>query len=104
MRRRVKEFVEISDHTSLDMLIRTLTAVRDALGEDAEAELKLKGDDVFGRRLSVSYFRDMTIEEVAIEDRYAHAHYTADTLAIEKLQASLDLIPSARRRDLRDAA
>lgn len=104
MRRRVKEFVEISDHTSLDMLIRTLTAIRDALGDEAEAELKLKGDDVFGRRLSISYFREMTVDEAAVEDRYSHAHYTADTLAIEKLQAALDQIPSTGEQRVRRAA
>ena len=104
MRRRVKEFVEISDHTSLDMLIRTLSAIRDTLGDGAEPEMKLKGDDVFGRRLSISYFREMTGDEAAIEDRYAHAHHTADAVAIDKLQAVLDRIPSASEQHIRDAA
>ena len=52
MGRRVKDFIEISEYTSLDQLINTLTAVRDNLPEDAEPELRMKGDDVFGRRLS----------------------------------------------------
>ena len=54
MSRRVKEFVEISDHQSLDDLIGQLTAVRDQLPENAEAELRLRGDEVFGRRITVT--------------------------------------------------
>lgn len=104
MRRRVKEFVEISDHTSLDMLIRTLTAIRDTIDPAAEPEMKLRGDDVFGRRLSISYFREITVDEAAIEDRYAHAHFSADALAIDKLQALLDRIPSTSDQPIRDAA
>ena len=51
MGRRVKDFIEISDYTSLDSLINTLLAIRDNLPAEAEPELKLRGDDVFGRRL-----------------------------------------------------
>ena len=47
MGRRVRDFIEISDYTSLDGLINTLVAIRDNLPEDAEPELKLRGDDVF---------------------------------------------------------
>ena len=54
MARRVKDFIEISEYTSLDQLINTLTAIRDNLPEEAEPELRMKGDDVFGRRLSIS--------------------------------------------------
>ena len=96
MRRRVKEFVEISDHTSLDMLIRTLVAIRDTLPEGAEPEMKLRGDDVFGRRLSISYFRELTAEEAAIDQRYAAAEWTANAAEIERLQQALDEIPSRR--------
>lgn len=100
MRRRVKEFVEISDHTSLDMLIKTLVAIRDNLDESAEPEMKLRGDDVFGRRLSISYFREISSEEAAIEARYADAQWSADAAEIERLQRKLDDIPSP----MRDAA
>ena len=103
MRRRVKEFVEISDHTSLDMLIKTLVAIRGNLGEGAEPEMKLRGDDIFGRRLSITYFRELSVEETAVEQRYAAAHFTADAREIEKLQAQLDQIPS-RRGSVRRAA
>ena len=63
MSRRVKEFIEIEDHSSLDDLIAKLIEVRDALPAESEAELRLRGDDVFGRQLSISYFRDQTAEE-----------------------------------------
>ena len=94
MRRRAKDFIEISDHTSLDMLIKTLVAIRDNLDDHAQPELKLRGDDVFGRRMSISYFREISQEEAAIDARYEAAHYAADALAINRLQRELDEIPS----------
>src|SRR5215217_6969762 len=103
MRRRVKEFVEISDHTSLDMLIKTLVAIRDSLPGDADPEMKLRGDDLFGRRLSIAYFRELTPEESALEERYADALWSADAAEIERLQQALNEIPSTwdgdERRD-----
>ncbi|MCA1654337.1 MAG: hypothetical protein ABR588_07035 [Sphingomicrobium sp.] len=104
MRRRVKEFVEVSDHTSLDMLIKTLVAIRDTLDEGADAEMKLRGDDVFGRRLSISYFRELSEEEAAIEARYADAQWSADAAEIERLQRELDEIPSRRDNRIRRVA
>lgn len=95
MRRRAKEFIEISDHTSLDMLIKTLVAIRDDLDPHAEPELKLRGDDIFGRRLSISYFRELTEEEIALDARYEHAQFSADAREIDRLQKALDQIPSA---------
>ncbi len=85
MARRVKDFIEISDYTSLDQLIHYLEAIRDNLPADHEAELKVRGDDVFGRRLTITYFREQTAEEVALEERYA-----AD---IEELRHQLDSVP-----------
>jgi hypothetical protein len=70
MRTRVKDFIEISDHTSLERLITTLVAIRDSLPESAEPELKMRGDDVFGRRLSISYFRELTPKEAELHDKY----------------------------------
>ena len=71
MARRVKEFIDIADHGSLDALITRLVEVRASLPEEAEAELKLRGDDVFGRRISIAYFREQTREEAETEARYA---------------------------------
>lgn len=70
MRTRVKDFIEISDHTSLDRLITTLIAIRDSLPENAEPELKMRGDDVFGRRFSICYFRELTVEEATLHAKY----------------------------------
>jgi len=97
MRRLTKDFIEISDHTSLDMLIKTLVTIRDNLDEHARPELKLKGDDIFGRRISISYFREISEEQAAIEARYDHALFDAEAREIERLQHALDQIPSMRR-------
>jgi hypothetical protein len=71
MSRRVKEFVDIMDHVSIDELIGKLVEVRNTLPEDSEAELTLRGDDIFGRRITITYFREQTEEEVECERRYA---------------------------------
>jgi hypothetical protein len=92
MARRVKDFIEISDYTSLDQLITTLSAIRDSLPEDAEPELKLKGDDIFGRRLSITYFRELTAEEAACDERYTGSSLAPDA-GIEELRAKLDKVP-----------
>jgi hypothetical protein len=102
MGRRVKDFIEISDYTSLDSLINTLVAIRDNLPADAEPELKLRGDDVFGRRLTISYSRDLTAEEAACDARYTGAVVDPDP-EIEELREKLDGIPydedeAAKRR------
>ena len=71
MKRQVKEFIEIRDLRSLDELIALLSDVRDTLPAGTETGLKLRGDDIFGRHLSISYLRDQTAEEREIEDRYS---------------------------------
>jgi hypothetical protein len=100
--RRVKDFIEISEFTSLDDLIKFLNIIRDSMPTDAEPELKIRGDEIFGHRLTISFLRELTPEEAARE-----ARYTGDTLpeadpAIEQLRDKLDKIPfrgtAARRR------
>jgi hypothetical protein len=98
MSRRVKEFIEIEDHSSLDDLIAKLIEVRDALPAQPEAELRLKGDDVFGRKLSISYFRDQTKEETECEKRYAAACKEAREKELAKLQAELGVVCYAPRK------
>jgi hypothetical protein len=73
MTRRVREFVEIPDRSSLDAVIDTLVALRNKLTADSDAVLRMQGDEVFGRRLSVSYLRPQTPEEAACDARYALA-------------------------------
>ncbi|WP_309661711.1 hypothetical protein [Sphingomonas sp.] len=92
MKRRVKEFVEIEEHSSLDDLIARLIAVRDTLPADSEAELRLKGDDVFGRKLSISFFRDQTAEEAECETRYAAAYKEAREKELARLQEELGVV------------
>jgi hypothetical protein len=70
MSRMIKDYVEIGDHASLDSLIERLTEIRDGLHPSAEAELRMRGDDVFGRQLCISYLRPLTDEEAACEGRY----------------------------------
>src|SRR3954453_948999 len=92
MSRRVKEFVDISEHSSLDELIGMLSEVRDSLTGDSEAELRLRGDDVFGRRITISYFRDQTEEEAECEKRYAEAAKEAKARELERLQQELGVV------------
>jgi hypothetical protein len=98
--RRVKDFIDISEYTSLDDLIRYLETIRDNLPADHEAELKIRGDDIFGRRLTITYFREQTPEELEIEERYAGGE--AEDANIEQLKRKLDEVPyklgNAKRR------
>jgi hypothetical protein len=67
----VRDFVEVEDQVSLDHMIDLLSAVRDRLPEGAEdAKVRMSGDDVFGRRLTVSFLRPQTAEEIARDARY----------------------------------
>jgi hypothetical protein len=99
--RRVKDFIDISEYTSLDDLIRYLEAIRDSLQPGHEAELKIRGDDVFGRRLTITYFRDQTPEEADLDAKYASANEREDP-TIERLKRKLDEVPfklgNAKRR------
>ncbi|HVU30770.1 MAG TPA: hypothetical protein VHE36_10255 [Sphingomicrobium sp.] len=92
MKRRVKDFVDIADHVSLDDLIEKLAEVRDSLPNGSEAELRLRGDEFFGKRITISYFREQTDEEAAIEKRYAEATREAKQKELERLQAELGVV------------
>ena len=92
MSRRVKEFVDVVDHLSIDDLIHKLTEIRDNLPSDADAELRLRGDEVFGRRITICYFRDQTAEEAECEQRYAEAQKEAKAQELARLQAELGVV------------
>ena len=81
---------------SLDDLIRYLEAIRDNLPPDHQAELRIRGDEVFGRRLTISYFREQTAEEVEIESKYAGDD--RDGASIEELRRKLDEVPFKLRK------
>jgi hypothetical protein len=92
MTRRVKEFVDIRDHSSLDELIHKLVELRDSLPENSDAELRLRGDDVFGRRVTITYFRDQTGEEAELERRYAEEENATKAKELERLQQELGVV------------
>jgi uncharacterized protein with von Willebrand factor type A (vWA) domain len=88
--RRVKDYIEISEFTSLDRLIDYLTTIRDTLPRDADPEMKVRGDEVFGRRLTISYFRELTPEEEECEARYSASNLPARDPAIDALTRKLN--------------
>jgi len=99
MNRRIKEFVDIGEHVSLDELIGRLVELRDLLPNGSEAELRLRGDDVFGRKITIAYTRELRDEEAEMERRYTEASRAAKLLELERLQAELginDDAPAAR--------
>ncbi len=107
MSRMVKDFIEIKDHVSLDALIESLVAARDSLPEGAGAEVKMRGDDVFGRQICISYFRAQTQEEAECDARYATAYKESRQRELDRLQAELGVVcsaPGGRQRRLRIVA
>jgi hypothetical protein len=92
MSRRVKEFVDISDHVSLDDLIDKLAQVRGNLPDDCDAQLRLRGDEVFGHRITISYFRAQTEEEAELERRYCEEKREAKELELARLQQELGVV------------
>ena len=92
MSRRVKEFVDIGDHVSLDDLIEKLIEVRDSLPEEPEAELRLRGDEIFGHRITISYLRAQTDEEAELERRYAEQTREAKEQELARLQQELGVV------------
>jgi hypothetical protein len=92
MSRRVKEFVDVADHLSIDELITRLSEIRDGLPDDSNAELRLRGDEIFGHRITVSYFRAQTGEEAEIEKRYAEETREAKERELARLQAELGVV------------
>ena len=91
MARRVKDFIDISEYTSLEDLIRYLETIRDNLPAEHQAELKIRGDEVFGRRLTITYFREQTPEEVELESKYSPGDQAC--ASIEELRHKLDEVP-----------
>jgi hypothetical protein len=88
--RRVKDFIDISEYTSLDDLIRYLETIRDNLPDGHEAEMKIRGDEVFGKRLTITYFREQSPDEAELEAKYAS---DADKASMDDLQRKLDDLP-----------
>jgi ssDNA-binding replication factor A large subunit len=68
----VREYVEIGACESLEALIRSLEAVRLQMPPGASGEqVRLRGDDVFGRHILVTYMRPERPEEIEASERAA---------------------------------
>jgi hypothetical protein len=74
VRRRDKEIVEIGECASLAFVIEHLQALSRSLPPDSEPEVIMGGNDYFGWRLTVSFSRELTPEELALEARYSQPH------------------------------
>jgi hypothetical protein len=85
----VREYIEIDQIGSLDELISKLHDVQATLPEAAQADVKLRGDDVFGRQLCISFMRPQTDEEAECEARYADAYRVSRQRELERLQHEL---------------
>lgn len=96
----VKDFIEIKDCSSLDELIERLTDVRDSLSEEARPQIRMRGDDIFGRHICVSYFRPQTADEAECDARYAEAYRQSREREMTRLQDELGFceVPQQRRR------
>jgi hypothetical protein len=104
MSKQVKDFVEIGDHSSLDELIARLVEVRATLPNAATAEVRMRGDDVFGRHLCVSFFRPQTAEEAECDARYADAWRQSREREMARLQDELGICAVAPRQRFRVVA
>jgi hypothetical protein len=70
MSKLTNDYLELSGQLSLDELIGRLTAIRDNLPAGADAKVKMRGDDNFGRHLCIAYKRPLTEEEADCLGRY----------------------------------
>jgi hypothetical protein len=106
MSKLVKDFIEVKDCSSLDELIERLNAVRAGLPSEARADVRMRGDDIFGRHISVSFYRPQTPEEAECDARYAEAYRQSRERELTRLQDELGFVPPAAepRRKLRAVA
>ncbi len=71
MRRRDREIIEIGECASLDSVIDRLLSLHGRLPENSEPQVEMRGDDNFGWRLIITYFRELTADEAELEARYS---------------------------------
>lgn len=93
MSRLVKDFIEVKDCGSLDDLIARLQQVRDSLPGHGVPEVRMRGDDIFGRHIAVSFYRQQTEEEAACDARYADAYRQSRERELSRLQDELGFCP-----------
>jgi hypothetical protein len=97
MARFVKDFIDIKDHGSLDALIERLGEIRANLPEGSEAQFRMRGDDVFGRTLSISFQRPQTAEEAECDARYSDAYRESRERELSRLHDELGVDTAAAR-------
>ncbi len=101
MNRLIKDFIEIRDSGSLDTLIDSLVAARASLPEGSRAEVRMRGDDVFGRQISISYYRAQTAEEAECDARYVNAYRESRQRELNRLEEELGVVNGAGHRQRR---
>jgi hypothetical protein len=101
MSRRVKDFIEIKDCGSLDELIERLDEVRRNLPEQADPQVKMRGDDIFGRHICVSFYRAQTEEEAECDARYAEAYRQSRERELSRLHDELGFCAVSPPREAR---
>lgn len=70
MTRMVRDYVQVGEYASLDVLIEQLTAIRDSLPAEAGAQVQLRGDEYYGRHFAIAFNRPLSAEEAEVEGRY----------------------------------
>ena len=70
MLRRDREVIEIGERAPLALVIDRLMTFQSGLTLDSHAEVKIGGDDLFGWRFTITYLREPTPEEIALEAKY----------------------------------
>ena len=98
MSKRVKDFIEVKDLGSLDALIERLQEVRGSLPDGAEPEVKMRGDDIFGRHICISFYRPQTEEEAQCDARYAEAYRQSRERELNRLHDELGFCPVPARK------
>ena len=101
MSRLVKDFIEVRDCGSLDALIDSLVAARESLPGGSQAEVRMRGDDVFGRQISISFYREQTVEEAECDARYVQAYRESRQRELDRLEEELGVVSGAGHRQRR---
>ena len=91
----VKDFIEFGDRTSLDALIEQLVAVRDSLPAGAEAEMRLQGCDVSGRKLAIAYVRPAANDPARAD--FLSAYRASREREAQRLQKEVGVVRTAPR-------
>lgn len=72
MRTLVREIVDVRECATIDALMERLAAVRARLPDPQDADVRMRGDDFFGWRITITYSRPATREEARLR-RYGAA-------------------------------